>query len=707
MSTPIGTIAGRLAQSGTGFDADRTDFDLLNAALRATGLDAALAAPGADLTLLAPTDGAFLSLARSLGYQGGSEEEALDAIVTSLTGLAPDGNPIPLLTDILRYHVLGEAKDRAGIAGATELETLLPGATLRPFGRTLGDGDPDADDARLRGPAVETGNGTLQAITEVLLPIDVPGNADHTPAPPSIAGLVATSGTGFDTDPSDFDILLKAVQTADLVSALDAPGADLTVFAPTDAAFVEFAGTLGYAGSDEAGAYDAVVAALTSLAPDGNPVPLLSTILLYHVVPDTLSRAQADAAGPLTTLAGPAITVEGNRIIDADPDVRDPRFVPGTTDILASNGAVQAIDRVLLPLDLDTANPGVGSTIAKQLAASGAGFDANRADFDILNAALGAAGLAATLDDGALDLTLFAPTDGAFVRLARDLGDSGTNVGDAFNAIVSGLTSLGGGDPIPLLTEILTYHVADGSLTRREIGGQAEIATLSGETLSPFGARLIDGDPTLPDAWIIGARADLEASNGVIQAIDRVLLPADITEARDTVTPPGTLAAIVVASGEGFDGNAHDFDILKAALDTAGLTAALDDPAATLTLLAPTDAAFVNLAQRLGYAGTAEAGALETVVTALTGLGNGDPLPLLTDILSYHVLDGRFSEERLRAEGEAQTLLGPDLIFSGDRIIDREPAYQVRFTEETNVLADNGALQAIDNVLLPVNLDVL
>jgi uncharacterized surface protein with fasciclin (FAS1) repeats len=708
MTAPTGTIASQLAATDDGFDGNRSDFDILSAALRATGLDAALADPGAGLTLLAPTDAAFLSLARALGYAGNSEQEAFTAIADALASLAPDGNPLPLLADVLRYHVLPEVLDRRDIAATPEAATLLDDASLRSFAGALQDGDPDATDARFVGRTIETANGNLQAVNQVLRPIDLPGTTDNLAAPPSIAGIVAASGSGFDSNAGDFDILLRAVGDAGLVSALSDPAADLTVLAPTDAAFVQLARSLGFDGSEEGAAYDAIVAALANLAPDGNPIPLLTQVLTYHVVPERLDVAQLDAAGPVATLNGATFSVRGASIVDADPDQRDARFVPGGTDILASNGAVQAIDRVLLPFNLDLDGPGLGGSIADQLAESGSGFDGNGQDFDILNAALDAAGLTGTLDNGSLDLTLFAPTDAAFIRLARDLGYAGQQEAGAFDQIVSALTSLSpDGNPVPLLTEILTYHVVDGSLTARQIATAETLQTLSGEAIAPFGKTLVDLDPTLPDARIISARADLEASNGTIQAIDRVLLPLDVPEAPGrTVTAP-TVAELVAASGEGFDANGHDFDILQAALTVTGLDAALDDGAGLLTLLAPTDAGFIRLAQRLGFEGEDEAGALDAVVDALTGLAGGDPLPLLTDILSYHVVEGRFSRQQLAAEGRLETLAGEEIGVTISRIRDAEPAYEVRFEGPGNQLASNGALHAINEVLLPVNLDVL
>jgi hypothetical protein len=127
---------------------------------------------------------------------------------------------------------------------------------------------------------------------------------------------------------------------------------------------------------------------------------------------------------------------------------------------------------------------------------------------------------------------------------------------------------------------VLTTHVVTGARSVAEITASAEITTLSGVTLSPFGRTLIDADPTLPDARIIAGRADLEASNGIVQAVNRVILPADIPEARGSEVPRGTIADIVAASGEGPDNFGADFDLLNAALRATGLDAALDDPAA-------------------------------------------------------------------------------------------------------------------------------
>jgi uncharacterized surface protein with fasciclin (FAS1) repeats len=346
-------------------------------------------------------------------------------------------------------------------------------------------------------------------------------------------------------------------------------------------------------------------------------------------------------------------------------------------------------------------------TIADRLERSGEGFDHNARDFDILNAALDAAGLTGALDDRKADLTLFAPTDAAFIKLAQSFGFEGDSEQGALDAIVATLTSLApDGNPIPLLTKVLTYHVAPESLSAREIAGRESIITLSGDAISPFGRTLGDLDPTAADPRI--TRANIDAANGTIQVIDRVLLPADLPELIPSQPALPTIADLVEASGT-FDRNRHDYDILNAALDIAGLKATLADPSLDVTLLAPTDAAFLRLAHSFGYEGRDEGEALGAIAEALAGLSpDGNAVPLLTDILLYHVLDGSFSRQQLQANGEATTLLGPELEFEHGRIVDAEPDVGSRFVSgQGNVQAENGAIQGISGVLLPLNLDVI
>jgi uncharacterized surface protein with fasciclin (FAS1) repeats len=120
--------------------------------------------------------------------------------------------------------------------------------------------------------------------------------------------------------------------------------------------------------------------------------------------------------------------------------------------------------------------------------------------FKTLLTAVDAAGLGETLAGGG-PFTVFAPTDEAFAALPQ-----GT------------LQSLL--DDPPALARVLTYHVVPGRITSAEITGDSEQKTVEGSTLEIA----VNGGVTVNDATVI--KADVEAENGVIHVIDRVLIPA-------------------------------------------------------------------------------------------------------------------------------------------------------------------------------------
>ena len=125
-------------------------------------------------------------------------------------------------------------------------------------------------------------------------------------------------------------------------------------------------------------------------------------------------------------------------------------------------------------------------------------------DFETLVAAVQAAGLVDVLrGDG--PFTVFAPTDDAFARL----GD------DAIQRLLRP-------ENRDQLTAILTYHVVPGEFKARDVGRINALTTVNGESLS-IGSR-IDNAELLA--------TDIEASNGVIHVIDRVLMPREMPAPR-------------------------------------------------------------------------------------------------------------------------------------------------------------------------------
>jgi uncharacterized surface protein with fasciclin (FAS1) repeats len=169
----------------------------------------------------------------------------------------------------------------------------------------------------------------------------------------------------------------------------------------------------------------------------------------------------------------------------------NPSILSGGYDRNVRNGYVHGINRVLLPMDLPRANndssgggggagqPPVTRTIADLLGPANSGYDGNAYDYDILRNLLTSSGLLNTVND-AKDATLFAPVDGAFYQLARDLGipNNGYNEQQIVAGLSDALTKAGNGNAAPLLQDILKYHVSGSRLSLNDISRVTTIPTL-------------------------------------------------------------------------------------------------------------------------------------------------------------------------------------------------------------------------------------
>ena len=371
----------------------------------------------------------------------------------------------------------------------------------------------------------------------------------------------------------------------------------------------------------------------------------LSDILLYHVVSGTAldSAAATDAVGTTIEMAN------GDRVgVSAKNDSLFLNLSKVTaTDIQADNGVIHVIDAVLMPPADATPSE---STIINIAAAD--------ERFTTLVAALGATGLDTVLASDTETFTVFAPTDAAFEAMGS------ANV----TALLGDLDNL---------TEILQQHVitdaAVDAVTAYSVSGNT--ATTVG------GAEVPISISSKRELRVGGAKviiADIHASNGVIHVIDTVIVGA-----AGLPTPTLNIAEVATAAG--------GFEILLALLSEAGLDGALTDADKSFTVFAPTDAAFQKL------------GAFPLAFL----LGNP---AILADTLLYHV----YADSVVLADGAISVAASDQSILemanataekSGGRtalsLSDTGLTVNLASVTSANVMASNGVIHVIDNVMLP------
>ncbi|MBV6439933.1 MAG: hypothetical protein EPGJADBJ_01590 [Saprospiraceae bacterium] len=272
---------------------------------------------------------------------------------------------------------------------------------------------------------------------------------------------------------SNLSTLVAAVQRAGLVDALS--GTDqLTVFAPTNQAFSDLLAALG----------------LTKL--EDVPVDVLKNILLNHVVNGAVRSGDLTTGYVETLLPFGSTTSYLNNYVDLTSGVKIGGATVTTADVAASNGVVHIINKVILPptvVDQALNNPNFSSLVAA-LTRSDLGVDY----VDILTG------------DG--PFTVFAPTNAAFTALLTELG-------------VDELADI----PADVLNKVLQYHVVNGAnvLSTQLTDGQ-EVTTFQGQKFTidlTGGAKIQDAAGRSSNIIV----TDVQGSNGVVHAIDKVILP--------------------------------------------------------------------------------------------------------------------------------------------------------------------------------------
>lgn len=430
---------------------------LVEALTKFPDLVSALSGSG-SYTVFAPTNDAFTAL---LGVVG---QTSLDDI------------PEAVLERLLKYHVIsGASLMSSDLSDGQMASTIL--STDDKITVSINGSDVMINSAAVTTPNIKATNGVVHLVNAVLVP-ELESSIVNTIVEPAYFN-------------KNFSILTEAVVTANLLGTLTDPNANLTLFAPDNAAFT--------------------AAGITSL--EGLSANDLTPILTYHVInSEVFANGLPSSGSPVTTLGGDFyLSINSNGV-----------FINGLTKVTAAtlagealdydNGVVHLIDRTLKPASSNIVEIAVAASQATE-----------EAEFGQLVAALSAVENDATTDNlitvlsGTGPFTVFAPTDAAF----QDLYDM-AGVAD-FNALVN---TVG----IETIEAVLKYHVVGARVFSSDLPNLSSnvVATLGGNITLNLGTLTItDTDAALnlgtADASITST--DILGTNGVIHVINKVLLP--------------------------------------------------------------------------------------------------------------------------------------------------------------------------------------
>ena len=282
--------------------------------------------------------------------------------------------------------------------------------------------------------------------------------------------------------------------------------------------------------------------------------------------------------------------------------------------------------------------------------------------FTSLVAAVVKTNQAALLSTANLNVTVFAPTNDAFAQLPAPFNNA---------ANISAITDQA---TINALQQILRYHIIKGTLNATQLtnGNYQTLANaaMPNENLITVGRSIANGVFVNGNTQVV--IPNVAATNGIIHAIDKVLLP-----------PSQDIAQIAITNGS--------FTALVAALKKAGLANIASQPG-NLTVFAPTDAAFAQLPAPLNNAAN-----IKNITDPAT-------INLLRSVLRYHIVPARVFSVDLR-EG----LSAPTALANNNLTITLAGGAKVKGNGNTtgsnivavNILGRNGVIHVIDSVLLP------
>jgi transforming growth factor-beta-induced protein len=341
---------------------------------------------------------------------------------------------------------------------------------------------------------------------------------------------------------------------------------------------------------------------------------------------------------------------------------KDDKTTPA--DSAAETTAVVASDSTAaMATDSTAAMATETSAAAAPAAASVVDVAFGDSQFSKLSAAIGAAGLTDTLK-GAGPFTVLAPTDTAFNNLPAGILDK--------------LLLPANKD---VLAKILSFHVISGKVMSTDIV-TGPVKSIEGTDLNFTSA---DGKVSVNGANVI--TADVAAGNGVVHAIDAVMVPASVdltklvADGAAAATPDAGAAAgdiVAVAAANG------SFGTLVKAVEAAGLVDTLKGPG-PFTVFAPTDEAFAKV---------------DPAVLAKLLLPENKAA--LAKVLTYHVVAGKVMAADVKT-GEVATVEGSKAALVADA---GKVTIDGANVVTADVAASNGVIHVIDAVILPKDLDL-
>ncbi|MBL7774514.1 MAG: fasciclin domain-containing protein [Saprospiraceae bacterium] len=283
-------------------------------------------------------------------------------------------------------------------------------------------------------------------------------------------------------------------------------------------------------------------------------------------------------------------------------------------------------------------------------------------DFSTLVAAVVKTNLVGFLSRTNLNATVFAPNNAAFAALPAPFNNA------------QNISAISNPQQIKTLTQILRYHVSQGAKTA------AQLPNGSYNTYKPAGTPndnlIYVGRDAAGSVFINGnskvVAANVQASNGIIHVIDKVLF-----------FPTQDVAQIAIS---------NKFTALVAALNKTKLTNLFMMPTTNATVFAPTDAAFAALPAPLNNAAN-----IESITDAAT-------INLLASVLQYHVVGGRVFSADLRDNINVPTLLSGkslNITLANGAMVKGSGNNSGSKIVLTDLLARNGVIHVIDQVLLP------